>query len=213
MPQAEKLGKGCPQGEKRQVRYNEPGSKSEESMQNMIAPELVVITGPMCSGKSEELLREMRRAQIAEIPFVLFKPSIDTRTEQLVKSRNGLELSATEVETAEDMLQYVSPDHKWIGIDEGHFFKMDLFRMVRLFVEQRKRVVVAGLDLDYQANPFEVMAPLLSYATEVRKLTAVCSKCHVRHATRTYRRSGHDQRIVVGDKEYEPRCLECFLST
>jgi len=180
-------------------------------MSHLLAPELVVITGPMCSGKTEELIRYLRQGQHAEIGVIIFKPNVDTRSGQAIKSRNGHALEAIEVPNANAILSYVQDKHIWVGIDEAHFFDTDLVRVILLLLRAGKRVIVAGLDLDYREVPFEVIAQLLALAQIVQKLTAVCSKCHVRHASRSQRLTDDVSRVSIGDKEYEPRCLQCYV--
>jgi len=178
----------------------------------MLAPELTIITGPMCSGKSEELIRFMRRGEHAHLEMLVVKPVQDTRTgqERAIQSRGGSSLQAVEVVSAEEILAHVTDGHRWIGIDEAQFFDLDLVRVVKRLLRMGKRVIVAGLDLDYREEPFEVVAQLMALAQHVQKLTAVCSKCRAQHATRSQRLSHDTSRFAVGDKEYEPRCLMCF---
>lgn len=178
---------------------------------SILAPELIVVTGPMCSGKTEELIRFMRQAQYAQIDSLIFKPNVDTRSGKAIQSRNGHALQAIEVSTSAAILDYVGDNHLWIGIDEAHFFNIDLVPVVMRLVRSGKRVIVSGLDLDYREVPFEVIANLMALAQEVQKLTAVCLKCHERHASRSQRLTDDTDRIAVGDKQYEPRCLVCFV--
>ncbi|OGL77214.1 hypothetical protein A3E97_05345 [Candidatus Uhrbacteria bacterium RIFCSPHIGHO2_12_FULL_47_12] len=182
-------------------------------MRSMLAPELIVITGPMCSGKTEELIRYMRQGEHAKLNMLVVKPSVDTRDGQAlaIKSRNGHNLVAIDVPNAQAILEHVTPEHLWIGVDEAHFFDIELVAVVMQLVRMGKRVIVSGLDLDYREKPFEVLAQLMALAQEVQKLTAVCSKCRVRHASRSQRLTDDTSRIAVGDKEYEPRCLQCFV--
>lgn len=179
-------------------------------MKSMLAPELIVITGPMCSGKTEELIRYLRQGQHAQIDVRIFKPTIDTRSGTVIKSRNGHELKAIEVPNASAILDLVGENHLWIGIDEAHFFDPELVTVVMKLVRMGRRVIVSGLDLDFQEKPFGAMPHLMALAQEVLKLTAVCSKCHIRHASRSQRLSDSMSTIVVGDREYEPRCLQCY---
>lgn len=182
-------------------------------MNSMLAPELIVITGPMCSGKTEELIRYLRQSEHAKLGMLVVKPSVDTRDGQVlaIKSRNGHKLVAIDVPNAVAILEQVATEHVWIGIDEAHFFDIGLVAVVMQLVRSGKRVIVSGLDLDYLEKPFEVMAQLMALAQEVQKLTAVCSKCRVRHASRSQRLTDDTSRIAVGDKEYEPRCLQCYV--
>lgn len=180
-------------------------------MHSMLAPELIVITGPMCSGKTEELIRHLRRAEHAQLKVVVVKPNVDTRSGKAIVSRNGHALGAIEVSDSSGILECVQKEHVWVAVDEAHFFDIGLVAVVKDLVRSGKRVIVSGLDLDYREKPFEVMAQLLALAQDVQKLTAVCSKCRVRHASRSQRLTDDTSRISVGDKEYEPRCLQCFV--
>ena len=178
-------------------------------MDSMLVPELVVLTGPMFSGKSEELIRELRLAQIAELGVLVVKPVRDTRSEE-VASRNGSGLPAIKVRNAREILTCVNGE-MYIGIDETQFFDDELPAVVMELVRQGKRVIAAGLDLDFEEKPFETTQRLMALAQEVRKLQAVCSKCRRRHASRSQRLTDDASRIVVGDKQYEPRCMSCFV--
>jgi thymidine kinase len=178
-------------------------------MQSMLVPELVVLTGPMFSGKSEELIRELRLAQIAELGVIVIKPMRDTRSKE-VASRNGTNLPAILVSHSREILDKVNGE-MYIGIDETQFFDEELPTVVMELVRKGKRVIAAGLDLDFREQSFETTQRLMALAQEVRKLRAVCSKCKRRHASRSQRLTDDTSRIVVGDKEYEPRCLYCFI--
>ena len=171
---------------------------------------LEVITGPMFSGKSEEFIRRIRRATIGRIPTAVFKPVTDTRTAaSQVCSRAGGCVDAVEVRSAAEILERVG-DAQLVGIDEGQFFDEGLGAVVRMLLAQGRRVIVAGLDLTYEAKPFPVMADMLSLATEVVKNPAVCQSCG-EDAWRSQRIVASRETVLVGDGEsYEPRCLACF---
>ena len=171
---------------------------------------LEVITGPMFSGKSEEFIRRIRRATIGRVPTAVFKPHTDTRTgSSQVCSRAGGCVDAVEVKSASEILTLVG-DAMVVGIDEGQFFDAGLSSVVRTLLAQGKRVIVAGLDLTYEAKPFPVMADMLALATEVVKNPAVCQSCG-EDAWRSQRTAASRETVLVGDGEtYEPRCLKCF---
>ena len=170
---------------------------------------LEVITGPMCSGKSEEFIRRIRRATIGRVPTVVFKSATDTRNGPTqVCSRAGGCVDAIEVREAREILDRVA-DAKVVGIDEAQFFDPALGDVVRTLLADKRRVIVAGLDLTWEAKPFPVMADLLALATEVVKNPAVCQRCG-EDAWRSQRLVASTDTILVGSDAYEPRCLNCF---
>ncbi len=172
-----------------------------------------VITGPMFSGKSDELIRRLRRARIARQKIRVFKPSIDTRyAEGKVTSHAGTEFEATPVDRASAILELVEPDTTVVGIDEAQFFDADILRVVQELAGRGVRVIVAGLDTDFRGEPFGAMPILMAQAERVDKLYAICMVCGDA-ATRTQRlingRPAHyeDPVVVVGASElYEARC-------
>lgn len=169
-----------------------------------------VICGCMFSGKTEELIRRMRRAQIARQTVAIFKPRIDTRfsTEHIV-SHSDQSLVSEVVDDAEAILQR-STDAQVIGIDEGQFFKSNLVDICETLAGQGKRVIVAGLDQDYRGKPFEPIPQLLAVAEYITKTLAICVVCG-NPADRTQRKTHQQDRVVVGAKEiYEARCRRCF---
>ncbi|MBU0646579.1 thymidine kinase [Patescibacteria group bacterium] len=173
-------------------------------------PHLEVITGCMSSGKSEELIRRLTRAKIAELNIIVFKPAVDTRTGAEIKSRSGGSVLATIVKSPAEILDYVQDHHAVVGIDEAHFFPMELIGVVEKLILQGKHVIVSGLDLDYRGQTFGPMGELMVRAYPVHKLTAVCMKCKKNYATRSQRLVDCKDLELVGDKEYEPRCLKCY---
>ncbi|PIQ67223.1 thymidine kinase [Candidatus Uhrbacteria bacterium CG_4_9_14_3_um_filter_41_35] len=179
-------------------------------MDSVLNPQLVVITGCMFSGKTEELIRQLKRSRIAGLGVVTFKPARDTRTGAEVKSRSGGTLDAHEVKDSAEILTIVKDVDHVVGIDEAQFFDPGLVDVVLQLIRKKKRVIVSGLDTDSFEKPFEVMAQLIALAHPVVKLTAVCMKCRVREATRSQRLNESFDRIQVGDGEYEPRCLGCY---
>lgn len=170
---------------------------------------LEVITGPMFSGKSEELIRRVRRWEIAKKRVLVCKPVMDTRNVN-ISSRNGLSTEAVELSEGMLLRPYAdTQDAEVIALDEAQFFKEDIVPQVIALMREHRRVIVAGLDLDFEEQPFPVMAHLLALATDIAKLTAVC-ECG-KDAVRSKRLVPSLQKIVVGDTEaYKPQCLACF---
>src|SRR5262245_6061922 len=170
-----------------------------------------VITGSMFSGKSEELIRRLRRAQIARQKVQIFKPAIDLRySDQQIVSHSEMKISSQAVKAANEILAAVEIDTNVVGIDEGQFFDHDLVRVANILADQGKRVIVAGLDMDYLGRPFEPMPLLLAIAEDITKTRAICVRCGS-PATYTQRLIASRERVVVGAAEsYEARCRGCF---
>lgn len=169
-----------------------------------------VITGCMFSGKTEELIRRLRRAQIAKQCVVIFKPSIDTRygVDKIV-SHNEQNLPSIVVEKPLEILNLVK-DARVVGIDEAQFFSPDLVEVCEKLANAGKRVIVAGLDQDYRGKPFEPMPALLAVAEYITKTLAICMKCG-NPADRSQRITHQHDRVVVGAQNiYEARCRKCF---
>ena len=169
-----------------------------------------VICGPMFSGKSEELLRRLKRADIAKRPYQLFKPAVDNRySETEVVSHSGQKMKCTPLAHARDIIERVGEDTKIVAIDEAQFFDLRLIATVLELTERGYRIVVAGLDMDSMGVPFGPMPQLLSIAEEVTKLTAVCEACG-EPATHSHRRKGSKtSQLLIGEKDsYEARCRE-----
>ena len=180
---------------------------------------LLVITGPMFAGKSEELLREITRITYTEQPFLVVKPDIDGRySENDIVTHNGRKIPALKLkvgnETWEELDRLSEGKLKkavYIGFDEGQFFSQKLVDLCLQLIDDGKKVIVAGLDTDYKRRPFGPMPNLMAHADEVRKLKAVCSKCKKREATLTYRKTAKGPQVVIGGKElYEARCKLCY---
>lgn len=169
-----------------------------------------VICGCMFSGKTEEMIRRLRRARIAQQTAIVFKPVIDDRYDVTdVVSHSEQRIQSVPVKTAR-AIEEKSGDYQVIGIDEGQFIEGDLVSVVRRLANKGKRVVVAGLDTDYRGIPFEPMPQLMCEAEFVTKLTAVCHKCGA-PAHRTQRIGGGKERVVVGGTErYQARCRSCW---
>ncbi len=177
-----------------------------------------VITGPMSCGKTEELLRRIKRCIIAQKKVKVISPEMDTRAKgDYIESRNGLWLEAINVKNARDILACISPDDEVVAIDEIQFFDMEIVSVVRKLIEHGKRVIASGLDLDFKGEPFGAMPELLCLADKVDKLTAVCMKCGSDHATRTQRLingfpadKSSPLIMIGGDETYEARCINCY---
>lgn len=178
-----------------------------------------VVVGGMFSGKTEELIRRLQRAKLARQKVQVFKPVIDNRYHQEdVTSHNQNSIQAQPLEHAEDIWQHLQNDTQVVGIDEGQFFDVGLVQVVQDLAERGLRVIVAGLDTDWQAKPFEPMPTLMAIAENVTKLQAVCVICG-KGASRTQRiaqspeqsEEHFEQQVVVGSHGmYEARCREHF---
>ncbi len=177
---------------------------------------LEVICGCMSSGKSEELIRRLRRATIAKQKVIVFKPEIDNRSESdKIKSRNGVLYEAIPINNLVDIKRYLNEQIKVIAFDEVQFFSLELIPLIHDLTESSKRIIVAGLDTDFRGHAFGIIAPLLAEADRVTKLDAVCMQCGAR-ATRSQRfingnPAPYDapQIVVGGDEMYEARCRSC----
>jgi thymidine kinase len=170
-----------------------------------------VITGSMFSGKSEELIRRIRRAQIARQKVQIFKPKIDARycADQIV-SHSDMKMPSQVVASAAEILERVGPETQVVGIDEGQFFDLSLVEVVNTLADEGRRVIVAGLDQDYRGRPFDPMPQLLAVAEYVDKALAICMRCGA-PANRSQRLVPATDRVVVGGaEEYEARCRKCF---
>ena len=170
-----------------------------------------VIVGPMFSGKSEELIRRLRRAEIARQRVQIFKPAIDARYEaNEIVSHSGLGIPSDNVSKASDILDKLHARTEVVGIDEAQFLGEELVEVCTKLANLGKRVIVAGLDTDYRGRPFEPMPRLLAVAEEITKLLAICVRCG-NPAVHTQRMVESDELIVVGASDaYEARCRRCF---
>jgi thymidine kinase len=169
-----------------------------------------VIVGSMYSGKTEELIRRLRRAQIARQRVEIFKPAIDDRfSRDAIVSHSELRIPSRSVTSAREILRYAH-EAQVIGIDEGQFLGTELVRVCERLARRGKRVIVAGLDQDYAARPFEPMPQLLAIAEYITKTLAICVVCGS-PANRTYRKKRRTGRVVVGGSDlYEARCRRCY---
>lgn len=170
-----------------------------------------VISGCMFSGKTEELLRRMRRAELARLPVQLFKHAIDTRyTDGHVESHSSMKLPAVGAMTIAELRQKLNPQAWVIGIDEAQFYEPDIVDVVVDLADRGRRVIVAGLHTDFRGQPFGAMPQLMAVADEVTKLQAVCMVCGS-PATCTQRLTTSREVVLVGAKDtYEARCRQCF---
>ena len=170
-----------------------------------------VIVGSMYSGKTEELIRRLRRAQIARQRVQIFKPVVDTRfADDQIVSHSEMRIESCAVRTSRDLLDHVKADTEVVGIDEGQFFDQELPMICNTLAEQGKRVIVAGLDQDYLGKPFEPMPQLLAIAEYITKTHAICMVCG-NPANHTQRLVASGDRVLVGAQGlYEARCRACF---
>ncbi len=170
-----------------------------------------VICGSMFSGKSEELIRRLRRAKIAKQKVVAFKPRIDDRyDDEDIVSHDDRRIESIRISEAREILDYVDSDVQVVGIDEGQFLGDELPAVCDDLANRGVRVIVAGLDQDYLGRPFEPMPTLLSIAEYITKTLAVCVKCG-RPANKTQRIIPSRERVVVGAAgAYEARCRHCW---
>jgi len=176
---------------------------------------LEVITGSMFCGKTDELIRRLRRATIARQKVQVFKPSIDNRyAVEKVMSHAGAEFDALPVEGSAEILEKLADDVTVVAIDEAQFFDADIVSVARELADRGLRVIAAGLDMDFRAEPFGPMPALMAEAEEVRKLRAICMSCG-EEASRTQRLvngkpARYDDPIVIvgADELYEARCRD-----
>lgn len=170
-----------------------------------------VICGSMFSGKTEELIRRLNRAYIARQKVEIFKPSVDKRYHDTdVVSHNDNAIRSTPVNFADDIL-LLAGDCDVVGIDEVQFFDSRIIHVANVLANTGKRVILAGLDMDFEGNPFEPMPQLLAIAEYVTKVHAICMKCGDL-ASYSFRLVETKEKVVLGEKEsYEARCRKCFL--
>ncbi|MGZ9413234.1 thymidine kinase [Mycoplasma sp. 480] len=172
-----------------------------------------VITGPMFSGKSEELLKRIRILEYANIKTLVVKPHFDNRfAEDEIISRSGAKISTFNASTAEEIKElFNKKNYKAIAIDEVHFFGKDVLNLLSDLADDGVRVIVSGLDMDYLRRPFSIVPALLSMAENVTKLQAVCVKCK-NAASTSFRKINSKNVKLLGDtEEYEARCRSCHI--
>ncbi len=175
-----------------------------------------LVCGSMFSGKTEELIRRVRRARIARQKVQVFKPAVDTRyTVEAVQSHNGLGVEAVPIQTAGEVLALLQADTTVVAIDEVQFFGWDVTEVCQHLADRGLRVIVAGLDMDFRGEPFGPMPVLMAQAEEIVKLQAICVKCGA-PASRTQRLidgrpAAYDDPVILvgGSESYEARCRHC----
>ncbi|HEY2379855.1 MAG TPA: thymidine kinase [Terriglobia bacterium] len=170
-----------------------------------------VICGSMFSGKSEELIRRLRRAQIARQRVQIFKPKVDDRfSEDHIVSHSDMKIKSQLVTRPREILDLLDGRTQVIGIDEGQFFDLDLVYVCNKLADTGKRVIVAGLDQDFRGKPFDPMPQLLAIAEYITKTLAICVRCGA-PANRTQRLVENSDLLLVGATDaYEARCRLCF---
>ncbi|MEO7801895.1 MAG: thymidine kinase [Ginsengibacter sp.] len=169
-----------------------------------------VICGSMFSGKTEELIRRLRRVKIANLKVEIFKPAIDTRYDELkIVSHDENKIQSTPVKHSAEILDLVK-DVDVVGIDEAQFFDESIIAVCQQLALNGVRVIVAGLDMDFKGKPFGKMPDLLAIADYITKLHAICVKCG-NIANISYRKTLSRDQVVLGEMDvYEPRCRNCF---
>jgi len=173
-----------------------------------------VVVGSMFSGKSEELIRRLRRAEIAKQRVQIFKPAVDTRySDDHIVSHSELRIPSENARNSADLLSQIRPDTEVVGIDEGQFFDAGLPAVATELASRGIRVVIAGLDQDYLGKPFEPMPQLLAIAEFITKTRAICMVCG-NPANHTQRLIHSEDRVLLGAQNiYEARCRQCFDPT
>jgi thymidine kinase len=171
-----------------------------------------IICGSMFSGKTEELIRRLKRARIAKLRVEIFKPKRDTRyDESLVVSHDLNSIQSIPIELANEILS-LSINAQVVGIDEAQFLDDELVDVCQKLANKGIRVIIAGLDMDYLGKPFGPMPALLAIAEHITKVHAVCVQCG-NSAGYSFRLTESDAKILIGEKEnYEPRCRACFYN-
>jgi thymidine kinase len=171
-----------------------------------------VIAGSMFSGKSEELIRRLRRAKIARQKVQVFKPNIDSRfSDNHIVSHSEMRHESSNIRSAAEVMAKVELDTEVVGIDEGQFFDDELVNVANELARRGVRVIIAGLDQDYTGKPFEPMPQLLAIAEYITKTHAICMKCGqtANYSQRTFE---SEERVAVGASDkYEARCRGCFV--
>jgi thymidine kinase len=175
-----------------------------------------IVCGSMFSGKTEELIRRVRRARIAKQKVQVFKPALDRRYHaEQVASHNGMQWEAMPIGSARDMLERLEPDTTVVAVDEAQFFDWEISRVCGELAGRGLRVILAGLDMDFRGEPFGPMPQLMAEAEEVSKLQAICVVCGA-PASRTQRLidgqpAAYDDPIILvgGSESYEARCRQC----
>jgi thymidine kinase len=190
-----------------QVNHDEPPPQVRST-----AGWVEVIAGSMFSGKSEELIRRLRRAKIARQKVQVFKPKIDSRfSEDHIVSHSEMRHESSNIRTAAEIMEKLQPGTEVVGIDEGQFFDDELVNVANELARKGLRVIIAGLDQDYTGKPFEPIPQLLAIAEYITKTHAICMKCGqpANYSQRTFE---SEERVAVGASDkYEARCRGCFV--
>lgn len=170
-----------------------------------------VICGSMFSGKTEELIRRLKRARFANQSIAIFKPAVDIRySEDEVVSHDSHSLGSTPVDKAEKILSLSPADIQVVGIDEAQFFGPEIVDVCQKLANRGVRVIVAGLDTDFLGKPFGAMPALMAVAEDVQKVHAICVKCG-NLANHSHRLSKSEDLVLLGEKDvYEPLCRACY---
>lgn len=177
----------------------------------LVCGNIEVICGSMFSGKTEELIRRLKRGLIAKKRIAVFKPEIDARYEEKkIVSHNKISIDAYVVKNTKDILLN-SKDFDVVAIDEAQFFDDELLETVNLLANKGKRIIIAGLDMDYMGRPFGIMSNILAVANDVTKLRAICNNCGCL-ASYSFRKNNTESLIHVGEKnDYMALCRKCFF--
>jgi thymidine kinase len=190
-----------------QVNHDEPPAHSRAS-----AGWVEVIAGSMFSGKSEELIRRLRRAKIARQKVQVFKPELDSRfSDNQIVSHSEMRHESANSSSAAEIMAKIDADTEVVGIDEGQFFDNELVTVANELARRGVRVIIAGLDQDYTGKPWEPMPQLLAVAEYITKTHAICMKCGqpANYSQRTFE---SEERVAVGAADkYEARCRMCFV--
>ena len=174
------------------------------------AGSIEVICGSMFSGKTEELIRRLKRAQFAKQKVEIYKPCIDVRySEEEVVSHEGHSIMSTPIDSPASML-LLSSDVEVVGIDEAQFFDDTIVEVVQTLANRGVRVIIAGLDTDFMGKPFGPMPALMAVAEDIQKVHAICVKCGS-PANHSHRLTSNDKLVVLGEKDvYDPLCRHCY---
>ncbi|RIV16713.1 thymidine kinase [Mycoplasmopsis gallopavonis] len=170
---------------------------------------LEVITGPMFAGKSAELIKRIKIWKIAGVETTVFKPQFDTRfSEQDIVSRTGSKVQAISIQNPQEVWNFIDKNTQAVAFDEVHFFKIEICQEIIKMLHKGIRVVVSGLDMDFEGKSFDTTAELLALCDHALKLKAVCMSCKGQ-ANMSYRKVNSKERHLLGDSEYEARCRIC----
>lgn len=181
-----------------------------------MAGNIKVITGEMFSGKSKELSRLIERALIADLTIDVFYPVFSARDssrdiiQRVAELRGSLVVTGVPEGNAQELAHRINPMADVVAIDEAQFFTNDLVQVVKHLRHEGKRVLIAGLDLDYQENPFGCMGALMCIADDVMKVHAVCTACKKSDAFISHRLTAESDQVVVGESNYTALCVECY---